>query len=112
MSYIAVAVVGLLCISCSGTDKKEKKKKKKKKKKKQAAAATARDATTANPLGASANDPSTGDRVTWTKSDDDIPIGLVGEIQGPAHDGRLSVEFNGRRFNLRPEELVLATTKE
>ena len=53
-----------------------------------------------------------GDRVTWTKSDDDIPIGLVGEVQGPAHDGRLRVEFNGRGFNIRPDELVLATTKE
>eukprot|EP01046_Picozoa_sp_COSAG06_P026536 COSAG06_NODE_2287_length_7155_cov_20.776927_8_plen_350_part_00 len=60
-------------------------------------------------VGGSDSDPSTGDRVTWTKSDDDIPIGLVGEVQGPAHDGRLSVEFNGTRFNFRPEELVLAT---
>jgi hypothetical protein len=53
---------------------------------------------------------SKGDRVTWTKSDDDVPIGSVGEVKGPAHGGRLSVEFSGTRFNFRPEELTLATS--
>ena len=43
--------------------------------------------------------------MTRTKSDDDIPIGSVGEVKGPAHDGRLSVEFDGTRFNFRAEEL-------
>lgn len=45
--------------------------------------------------------------MTWTKSDSDVPWGAVGQVLGPAHDGKLQVRFNGNDFNFRPEELHL-----
>ena len=51
--------------------------------------------------------PSKGDRVSTTKSDDDILAGSVGRVRDPTHDGKLNVEFsNGKRFNMLPEELT------
>ena len=61
-------------------------------------------------LRATTPDLSIGDNVFWSKSDDDVPEGLVGQIVLEKSNGRFRVRFpNGKEFNFKPDELEKAT---
>ena len=51
---------------------------------------------------------SVGDFVSWTKFDDDIPKGSVGQVVLVKENGRRRIRFlSGREFNIKQEELKL-----
>jgi hypothetical protein len=49
---------------------------------------------------------SIGDSVVWSKSDNDVPEGSVGQVILQKDSGRVRVRFaDGKEFNFKPEEL-------